>query len=208
MMHNKPLLILFVTAATLLSGCIQKSNVPTEERIRKHISSTLEKYPQSTLADIYKGAFQDYLGPAHLIPDSTTAKLFIEKELSEADTIYGDYYTPCGWYGNYYRVNLRIIKEGVISATDFAGAFTRSATGVDSGLVAEWKEVWHTAMETIKERASEIEGFSSDSAKIMKMLERGEYVMHHSRKFDSAYHPHYRIIKREIFEKEILPLLK
>lgn len=25
---------------------------------------------------------------------------------------------------------------------------------------------------------------------------------------DRAYHPHYRIIKREIFEKEILPLLK
>lgn len=33
------------------------------------------------------------------------------------------------------------------------------------------------------------------------------FVMSHSQQFKDAYHPHYRIIRRDIFEKEILPLL-
>lgn len=32
-------------------------------------------------------------------------------------------------------------------------------------------------------------------------------VKHHSRAFNEAYHPHYRIVRREIFEKEIFPLI-
>ena len=33
------------------------------------------------------------------------------------------------------------------------------------------------------------------------------FVMSHSQAFKEAYHPHYRIIRRDIFEREILPLL-
>lgn len=32
-------------------------------------------------------------------------------------------------------------------------------------------------------------------------------VRHHSKAFNEAYHPHYRIVRRDIFEKEILPLI-
>ena len=31
--------------------------------------------------------------------------------------------------------------------------------------------------------------------------------VHHSRAFNEAYHPHYRIVRRDIFERELLPLL-
>ena len=31
--------------------------------------------------------------------------------------------------------------------------------------------------------------------------------VHHSRAFNEAYHPHYRIVRRDIFEHELLPLL-
>ena len=31
--------------------------------------------------------------------------------------------------------------------------------------------------------------------------------MHHSETFGEAYNPHYRIIARDIFEKEIKPLI-
>lgn len=33
------------------------------------------------------------------------------------------------------------------------------------------------------------------------------FVLSHSQGFKEAYHPHYRIIRRDIFEREILPLL-
>lgn len=220
-MSHKHLLPLAAILCPLLLACLcascrdSKSMVHSDScrsleraKIEEHLSLILKKYPKMTLADIYKGAFQDYMGPAHIIPDSKTALFYIEKELQEADTLPGDYYTPCGWYGNYRRVNLRIIKEGLIGASDFAHAFARGATGVDSTRIAQWRDEWTKAMETISGRASEIEGFSADSAAIMEMLEKGEYVVHHSTLFNAAYRPHYRIIREDIFEKEILTLLK
>jgi len=38
-------------------------------------------------------------------------------------------------------------------------------------------------------------------------LSEGKYVVHHSRKFNQHYHPHYRIIRRDLFEEKILPKL-
>ena len=34
-----------------------------------------------------------------------------------------------------------------------------------------------------------------------------KYVVSHSAAFREAYHPHYRIVRRDIFEQEILPLI-
>ena len=34
-----------------------------------------------------------------------------------------------------------------------------------------------------------------------------KYVVSHSDAFKTAYHPHYRIVRRDIFEQEILPLI-
>ena len=44
------------------------------------------------------------------------------------------------------------------------------------------------------------------SAEGMPQPDLGQ-VKHHSRAFNEAYHPHYRIVRRDIFEKEILPLI-
>lgn len=208
-MKKTNLKIIFTLALLLtIEGCSPNHQEQKKARISENIEQIITKYPLITLSDIYKGYFQDYLGPSHLIPDSKTARLFIEKELQEADTLYGDYYTPCGWQGNYYRVNLRMIREGKISSEKFAQAFCASATGVDSALVAKWRDEWNETVGIISGIASGLEGFKRDSTAIAQMLERGEYVVHHSTRFNEAYHPHYRIIKREIFEKEILPLLK
>lgn len=35
-----------------------------------------------------------------------------------------------------------------------------------------------------------------------------KYVVSHSTAFKAAYHPHYRIVRRDIFEQEILPTIK
>ena len=32
--------------------------------------------------------------------------------------------------------------------------------------------------------------------------------MHHSKSYGVAYHPHYRIMRRDIFDKEILPYIQ
>lgn len=50
--------------------------------------------------------------------------------------------------------------------------------------------------------------FEADSEAIRALLKEGQYASHHSRQYENAYHPHYRLIEREIFEKELLPLIQ
>lgn len=39
-------------------------------------------------------------------------------------------------------------------------------------------------------------------------MDEGNFIIHHSDKFGQVYNPHYRIIAKDIFESEILPLIK
>jgi hypothetical protein len=55
--------------------------------------------------------------------------------------------------------------------------------------------------------APDMEGFSQDSTRIATLLQEGKYVVHHSEKFNKHYHPHYRIIRKDLFEEKILPKL-
>ena len=38
-------------------------------------------------------------------------------------------------------------------------------------------------------------------------MAQGHYILHHSHVFNNAYHPHYRIVARDIFDNELKPLL-
>jgi hypothetical protein len=49
--------------------------------------------------------------------------------------------------------------------------------------------------------------YDAHRKEIEDRLDRGEYVEHHSKVFEESYSPHYRIISRQIFEKELRPLL-
>lgn len=42
---------------------------------------------------------------------------------------------------------------------------------------------------------------------ISEILRQGKYVMHHSREFNETYDLYYRIIDKQLFEKELLPLI-
>jgi hypothetical protein len=53
-----------------------------------------------------------------------------------------------------------------------------------------------------------LENFEEDLEMIHSVLKQGEYAVHHSETYNSEYHPHYRIIEKSIFEKEILPLIE
>ena len=50
--------------------------------------------------------------------------------------------------------------------------------------------------------------YDADAKAIADMLAEGHYAVHHSRLYNEHYAPHYRIMAREIFEKEILPLIE
>ena len=56
-------------------------------------------------------------------------------------------------------------------------------------------------------RAPGITGAEDDLARLDSLLSEVHLMMHHSRAFEEAYHPHYRIIAKDIFESELKPLI-
>ena len=206
-MRIKQLAIATMMIGVLLTACSNTKPSEQTSEIEKFITNFFTQYPKATLQDVYKGAFQDYFGPAHLLTDRKAVRNYIEYELSKADTLGGEYYEPCGWKGRHLRVNLSVIADSLLPIEDFIDAFMASAQG-EPALSQEWLDEWDMIQHTVKRLYPNLEHFATDSANIAQQLSEGKYVMHHSRAFNQYYHPHYRIIRKEFFEQSILPAIE
>ena len=141
-----------------------------------------QRYPAAEAQDCYKLVFQDLYGPGHLLTDSAAAARYIGREVQEMDaSAYPQYprsiddgpfplyeYTLCD--SNFVRVNLILVKRGIISLPELVSAVLRSAKGM--------------------------------------VTPDAKYVMSHSAAFKAAYDPHYRIVRRDIFEREFGPAIR
>lgn len=184
-------------------ACTQTSP-SREDFVRQY----LQKYPEATLQDIYKGSFQDVFGPAHLLTDRDAVTRYIRHEMDNAKAFEDHDYFPCGWQGNFYQVNLKVIKDGRVPMDVFVDAFMASANGIDTTLTEAFMDDWALLQASVRKEAPQLQGFEEDSTMLSNLLKEGKYVVHHSRKYNQSYQPHYRIIRRDIFEEKILPKLK
>ena len=129
-----------------------------------------EHYPAAEAQDLYKLVFQDLYGPGHLLADSAAAMRYLERELDQMEGREGPMpayeYTLCD--SHFVRIDLRVVKSGLLSPAQLVSAMFRSAEGLPSP--------------------------------------EARFVLSHSQAFREAYKPHYRIVRRDIFEQEILPL--
>ncbi|MBQ3608860.1 MAG: hypothetical protein IJA03_02310 [Bacteroidaceae bacterium] len=201
-MKNLFSIIAILSIALLLNSCHSQTH-PREDFVRSYFL----KYPEATLQDIYKGSFQDVFGPAHLLTNREAVENYINREIETAESLEGEDYVPCGWQGNFYQVNLKVIADGRIPMDDFVDAFIASANGIDTTLTQAWLEEWEQLQQATRKIVPHLQGFKEDSTLLANLLKQGKYVVHHSRKFNQYYHPHYRIIRRDLFEKKIFPKL-
>lgn len=176
--------------------------------VREAVSNQMEIYPKSTLKDLYKNFFQDKFGPGHIISDTTAAGNYLRRELASYSEVDGAVAEPTGWEGNFLRVNLSVIKTGKISYPVFFDAFTRSVNGIRPVSVADWQKEWIRIESIIRSMDLSLPGYETDRKEIEERLNQGEFVGHHSKVFEETYSPHYRIISKQIFEKELQPLLE
>jgi hypothetical protein len=61
---------------------------------------------------------------------------------------------------------------------------------------------------TIDQMKLDLPDFQEDKQFIDSVLSVGKYAISHSPDYRNAYHPHYRIVERNIFEKEIKHLIE
>ena len=137
-------------------------------------------------------------------------KAYLDEELqtTSLDDLMPWYYEACGVNGLYVRVSIRAIKENLITEDVLLDAFTRSANSDMRPTVEFWRDRWHKIVGTIDQMELELPYYQQDKAFIDSILSVGRYAISHSPEYREAYHPHYRIVERGIFERELKPLIE
>lgn len=200
--------------AYIIAGIVSDESIQDDRRlIKEAIERQMADYPQSTLKDVYKNFYQDAFGPGHLMSNAEDAEdriaAYLRIECAEAmnDVDPSPYYVKTGWHGRFYRVNLSLINEGKVPFKAFLEAFMESARNFTLPNIEDWAEEWNTIEAVFVESGYEVPDFQEDSQAIRKLLESGLYASHHSLRYNEAYHPHYRLIEKKVFDEKILPLL-
>ena len=194
----------------LLSFALILSVAVSAQDIEGFVNRQLQNYPKSRLLDIYKSCFQNYMGAEHLVSDRQMVTAYLDEELNTTslDDLMPWYYEPCGIEGNYVRVSLRTVKEDIIQENLLLDAFIRSANNKERPSVDSWREQWHKFIGTIEQMNLNLPSYSEDKQFIDSILSAGKYAISHSPDYREAYHPHYRIVERNIFEREIKPKIE
>ena len=169
----------------------------------------IKNHPNQTLQDVYKSCYQDEYGPGHLISNESSA---INSLLQEINTIEKDYtpitlFEQTGIYGNYLRVDLTLVRDGVIPFFVLFRALTISATIGGQKSDENWSTIWSEIVEEVKKAELKFENFEEDLANLDMISKSEDKVVHHSEMYENIYHPHYRIIEKNAFEKFIKPFI-
>ena len=191
----------------LLLFCVTMTAQMREDEVVSAIKQMQERYPRITLCDIYKSFFQDNFGPGHIIESKEKAENYLMQELERTED-FSVKFEPTGAKGNFVRVDVFYIKSGMIDKDVYLKALMNSVVVTDSMTIKQWLMDWEYMQKVIENSGLKIENYDEDKEFIRQRIENGIYEMNHSRLFNELYHPHYRIICRDIWENEIKPLIK
>ena len=193
-MKQISLLIIAIMASMVINAQdIDKS------ALRQAIERQLATYPKSQLQDIYKAFYQEHFGAEHMITDKEAARNYLDQELATMqDKRDGIYVEPIGMSGDYVRVYLIAVSHKILSSSQLLKAFIESAGDHKSPTIS-WTTKWQAIVEVVDEVSP---GLGSDDERAMLLqASLNNQAVHHSQAYNAAYHPHYRIVTREIFEK-------
>ncbi len=177
----------------------------TQKKMETAVVMQLKQYPESTLQDIYKNFYQDRFGPGHAISNPEAVMQYLEHELSSMDDVkLSQPIEVLGWEHRFVRIPLTMIKEGKISQEDLNALFIESAFEIEPEAGEAWKKEWQQITQIIKKRELPVKNFEQDKKYIDSLLNGNSIIaIHHSNAFREHYDPHYRIVRKELFERKL-----
>lgn len=199
-------LTLYTIIIFLTISCGSNRKIDTTG-VAEAVDKQLEYYPELELMDLYKSFFQDNFGPGHIAPDSVIAYTRIISELHSAEDYGSPYYEAAGRGNNFYRVSLQVVSDSLVPVDLYFRAFYSSIKDVRPVDIKEWREEWNVIKTVIDSMNLSLPGYEEQTMAIDSLLKAGEYAYHHSRAYNANYHPHYRLIRKDIFLNEIKPLI-
>ena len=167
--------------------------------IREAIEKQMATYPESTLQDVYKSFYQNRFGPGHMISDTASARSYLMRELSEVSDASAVYYEPTGSEGRFIRVYLSAVADSLITAEQLLDAFIQSTNKVQEPQT-EWATEWEDIVGVIRKYDLKVNDFEVLQP-VLSEAAQNHQAVHHSQAYREAYHPHYRIVEREVLQK-------
>ncbi len=208
----------FITSLVLiLAGCNTKSGkifdtesystMTLSDSISEALDYQMSHYPSSQYRDVYKNFMQDFFGPGHILNDTAASARYLRHELAEEGPFDGPLYERTGFRGNFYRVNLSVIKDSIVPYDLFFNTFVESVQGITPPSGEDWMKTWSVIDSVISVKNIHFFDEDVDRQALQAQFNEGNYIVHHSQRFNDSVHFHYRIISRPNFEKIILPLI-
>lgn len=215
----KYIVFLLLPVFMIIVGCNKKtSNISsvgsdvsvktTADSISDALDYQMSHYPSSQYRDVYKNFMQDFFGPGHILVDTAASGRYLRYELAEDVPFDGPLYEMTGFRGNFYRVNLSLIKDGIIPYDVFFNTFVESVQDIIPPSGDEWMKMWDLIDSVIVDKGIRFVDEEKDRNDLRKQFDEGNYIAHHSRRFNDSVHFHYRIISHDNFEKILLPLIE
>ena len=206
MLKIRSILSCFVTVAASICS-YAAAPASQADSIRSALCYQREHYPASQYRDVYKNFMQDFFGPGHILADTVAAGRYLRHELSETEVFDGPQFEPTGFRGNFYRVNLRLIKDGIVPYDVFFDAFVNSVQDVTPHDGAFWMNLWQIIDNEITRLDWKFQNEQSDRSDLDAQFKKGNYIVHHSKAYNEAVNFHYRIISKANFDRLIRPYL-
>ena len=198
------IILLGIIVMNVVSVSAQTRN----DSIRLALEYQLKHYPALQYRDVYKNFLQDYFGPGHILNDTVAAGNYLRYELDNSEKFGGPDFEPTGFEGNFYRVNLRLIKDGTIPYDKFFEAFVESVQGIVPPDGETWMKLWSEIDNEIQSMGLTFENEEQDRTALAQQFKQGNYIAHHSTAFNEANNFHYRIISKDIFNRDIRHYIK
>lgn len=154
----------------------------------------VNNYPKAGITDIYKSFYQDNFGPGHLLGDSIAAKKYFMAELSDTCEWGGPVYEITGEGKNFVRLNMDLVRKGIIPSDAYFSAFQNSLGRVGNPKDEFWISEWMEIDSIICAKGYKFENEIKDRSLIREKIETREFPIHHSENFNKNYNFHYRII--------------
>ena len=186
--------------------------ITKENKLNRNITILLEQiknHPKQTLQDVYKSCYQDEYGPGHMIPNESSSMNYL---MTETNSIEKNYNPPTlfeltGLEGNYIRVDLSLIKKGTVPFFVLFKALLISSEIGSQKTDDGWAEIWTEIVKEIQNYDLKFDNFEEDIERLKNISESDDKVVHHSDLYENTYHPHYRIIEKNVFNKYIKPFI-
>ena len=161
----------------------------------------VKNYPKAQLVDIYKSFYQDNFGPGHILGDSVAAIRYFQTELADTASWEGPQFEFTGEGNNFVRLNMDLIRKGVISPDEYFRAFQNSLGRIEPPTDEYWISEWNQIDSIIQSKNYHFINEGNDRIFIEEKLVSRNFPIHHSPSFNDNYKFHYRIISIPEFEK-------